>query len=317
MFRAIIRLAVLASACMLFTAASQGADSGATSAQSQIAARSQTITVGRVSSDTVKTAKRLQALAKYLAEKLKPMGISEGKAVVARSNEEMISMLQRGEVDIVSESVFSALQFADEGGARPILREWKKGVASYHTILLTRKGSGLRSLNDLRGKVIAFEDPGSTSAFYIPLAMLRQAGLETVEVKHGQKPPPGKVGYIFTNGEVNVAAWVSKGLADAGAISNLDWDDIGRTPNTLKATLEIFDTSPPVLRSVLLVRGDMPDDLRRAVSDVMTRMHEDPEGKEVLKTYYKVKKYDAISGTVAQDLEGIRRLVPLLQDVMM
>ncbi len=37
-------------------------------------------------------------------------------------------------------------------------------------------------------------------------------------------------------------------------------------------------------------------------------MHESPEGKKVLKKYYKVKKYDELEGEAAEHLAAARRI---------
>ncbi len=287
------------------------ADSG-----TQIAKRNQALTIGRVSGDSVKTVRKLEPMVEYLVKRLSHLGITESATVVARSNPEMAGMLRSGRVDIVSETAFSALQFAEVADAQPLMREWKKGVASYRSVLITRADGGVTRLEDLRGRIIAFEDAGSTSGFLYPLAALRRAGLELVEIEPGQEPPAGKVGYVFTNGEVNVAAWVARGLADAGAISNLDWDDIARTPNALKSSLRVFFEGDPILRSVLLVRGDLDPKIKAEIKSILESMHEDEEGRKVLKAYYKVKRYDAIAGPVAQDMDRLRAIYQAVKDAM-
>jgi len=282
----------------------------------QLAARGKTLVLGRVSDDTVKTLEKLGPMAEYLAKQLSHLGYTAGTPVVARSNEEMADMIRSGEVDVVSETALSALWFAESADAQPLMREWKKGVAAYRSVLIARKSSGVSRLEDLRDKVLAFEDPGSTSGFLYPLAALRQAGLDPVPVRRGQRPPAGKVGYIFTRGEVNVATWVARGLADAGAISNLDWEDIARTPNILKSEIDVFYEGTPILRSVLLVRGDLDDGVKSAIRQVLAAMENEAEGKKVLKAYYKVKRYDEIVGSVEDDLDQLRALYPLVKDAM-
>ena len=102
----------------------------------------------------------------------------------------MIELLRRGEVDLISETPFSAFFLAAHGGGEIILREWKKGKASYYTVFIARKDSGIDSLADLRGKMIVFEDPGSTSAFLVPFIILREQGFEMVELASPRETPP-------------------------------------------------------------------------------------------------------------------------------
>ena len=71
-------------------------------------------------------------------------------------------------VDFYSETILSALYLEAQGGGEIILREWKKGVASYRSVIVARADSGITELADLRGGKVAFEDPTSTSGFFFP-----------------------------------------------------------------------------------------------------------------------------------------------------
>ena len=43
-------------------------------------------------------------------------------------------------------------------------------------------------------------------------------------------------------------------------------------------------------------------------------MHKDKAGRRILKSYYKVKKYDAIEGEAKESLDESRKLFDLIQD---
>jgi len=282
----------------------------------QVAARQQTLVLGRVSQDPVKTLPRLQALAGYLVDHLAHLGITDSEAFVARSNAEMTAMLRSGQVDAVSETVMSAFSYADQAGAELLMREWKRGVSSYRAVLFARSDNDIDTIDDLRGRVIAFEDRGSTSGFLIPMAMLRQHGLEAVELPApGIAPPPGKVGYVFVGTEINIAAWVTRGMVDAGALNNGDWEDVERTPNGLKDQLEVFHQSSAIPRSVLIVRGDMEAELRDTLQRTLAGMADDAAAEEVLDIYYDVARYDRFVGQVARDLDEARAQYEVIQDL--
>jgi phosphonate transport system substrate-binding protein len=277
------------------------------------AAREHTLVVGVVSSDPKSRLPRLEAMARYLALRLRDLGIQRGAALVARNNKEMVELLREGAVDVLSETAFSAVHFTHEAGAKILLREWKKGVAEYRTVFVTRRDSGIGRLADLRGKKIAFEDPGSTTGFLLPLALLTQHGLETVALSSVMRSSTnGAVGYAFAIKEVNIAAWVARGLADAGAFSDGDWNDLARTPAGLKDDLVIFQESEPVLRSLILARGNLRPEVTRRLTDVLLGMSDDPAGREVMAKYNKVAKYDRIVGAAADTLAVVRRLYPLV-----
>ena len=281
----------------------------------QTAARLETLIVGRVSADPVKTLPRLQELSAYLAGHLAHLGITSSRAVVARNNEEMVALLRSGDVDLVSETVMSAMLFSNAAGADFLMREWKRGVASYRSLLFARRDSGIAGLDDLGGRVLAFEDPGSTSGFLIPLAILREHGVEAVELPSpGISPPDGKVGYVFIGNEVNIAAWVARGIVDAGALNSSDWEDVDRTPGMFKDQLMILHESPDIPRSVLLARGDLDPRIRDSLSHTLADMENDPAAESVLDTYYQVARYDRFVGDVLNDLNAVRAQYELIQD---
>ena len=61
------------------------------------------------------------------------------------------------------------------------------------------------------------------------------------------------------------------------------------------------------MRSVMLARGDLRPDVKAALKEVLFAMHEDPEGRKVLKAYNKVKKYDPIGSDATANFDEVRR----------
>ena len=265
--------------------------------------------LGRITDEPEKNVVRLNALGGYLARHLAPHGIVEVDIVITETRAEMAGKLRNGEVDIFSETPFTALALMDEGLAEPLLREWKKGVPQYHSVIFVRTGSGIESLAELKGKKIAFEDSGSTSGYLLPRAAMGAEGLtfEKLDNPRGEAPAD-KVGYSFANGEINVVAWVNRGLADAGAISNLDWANPQKAPAQFKESLTIIHETPPVIRSLMMVRPSLDPAMKTRLTAILSDMHETEEGRAALEEYFKVSKFDGLDDTTAADLDAIRRL---------
>ncbi len=273
------------------------------------------LVVGRVSSDPVKTLPRLQVLADYLVANLVGWGINSGRAIVARDNAEMADMLRRGHVHVLSETAMSALWFAEHAGAHPLLREHKGGVSSYRSFFITSVESPVQSIEDLRGHIVAFEDPGSTTGFLVPLAMLRAAGIPVRRIARGTRPAADEVGYIFTDSEIGVAAMVDRGLAGAGAVSDVDWQEFADKPR-LRDGLRVFAASPTLTRSLLLAGPAVSAELRDQIVRVLAAAHEDTAADEFLQTYYRVSRYDPLVGSTARQLDIARELFPLVDGTM-
>lgn len=56
--------------------------------------------------------------------------------------------------------------------------ENKDGSTGYYSVVFTRADSGIKSLEDLKGKNFAFGDPNSTSGYLIPSYELKQQGYD-------------------------------------------------------------------------------------------------------------------------------------------
>jgi len=64
-----------------------------------------------------------------------------------------------------------------EAKAQIIAKDRWHGSTSYTARIWVRKDSGLKTLEELRGKTIAFVDPASSSGYVYPMVMLIQRGL--------------------------------------------------------------------------------------------------------------------------------------------
>ena len=60
----------------------------------------------------------------------------------------------------------------------------KDGTIDYVALMLTRKDSGIRSLDDMKGRSLAFTDPNSASGYLIPAATLRSKGVDLTDGKY-------------------------------------------------------------------------------------------------------------------------------------
>lgn len=287
---------------------------GASANGTPIPATKRTLVIGKVSTNPKKHYKYLKPMVDYVVRHLHDLGITQGGVLMAKDNEEMIRYLQSGRVDWVTETPFSALIFAQKTGAKIFLRKWKKGVPQYHTVFITRTDSSIRSLADLKGKALAFQDPGSTSGYFVPKAVLLREGLALYPLlTPREKPPADKVGYAFAREEINMATWVYRRLVDAAAYSNLDWEADDHTPKEFRKSLRIFHQTQPFPRAVELARQGLDPRIRARIKAVLLNAHTTPEGKAALKAYQKTTKFDVFTGEAQRGLEEVARILNTLE----
>ena len=278
-------------------------------------AEQDTITISRVSDHPKKNYKRLKPFIDYIAKNLEHMGIRKGKVLLAKDNHQLIKYLREGKVDIVTETPFSSIIYIEKAEAKPLLRRWKKSVPEYGSYIFVRKDRGIDSLEDLKGKVIAFEDPGSTTGYFLPKVTILKKGLEMVELKnYKQKPPSDKVGYCFAGGEPNIAHWVHKGLVDAGALSNIEYREPDEVPVGFLPDFKVIYKTEPVPRNLILVRGDMDTKMQTEVKDILINMRFNEDGKRIMWKLSKTLHFDEFPEGVEEVIKKFKEKYELVKE---
>lgn len=254
------------------------------------------IVLGEVSDEPAKKIKAYQPLADYIASHLGQFGIAVGEVKVAPDQDTMIKWLKDGTVDLFFSSPYSAMLMNDQAGAPIILRCWKSGVAEYKSLILVRKDSGIQSLADLKGHVIAFDAPFSTTAYMLPLAYIIQDGLKPTQVDGADAGVPSdEVGYVFAQGQDNVTAWLVTGKVSAGAFSD---QDIKEVPADVMDQLTVLVETETLPRYLALARPGMDQAQLEAIKALLVGLDQTPEGPDILKSL-KTAKFDELPDSEA------------------
>src|SRR5438105_2831787 len=97
---------------------------------------------------------------------------------IAKDYGDLRTQMENGSIDIGSFSPFAYVDAERGGRIRIIAQSIIEGSATYRGIIIARKGSGLKSIADLKGKRFAFVDPKSASGYLYPRAMLIEKGID-------------------------------------------------------------------------------------------------------------------------------------------
>jgi phosphonate transport system substrate-binding protein len=225
----------------------------------------------------------------------------------------MNSYLRRGRVDWVSETAGTGMSLQQGSGARPLLMTERDGVSHYNTVFFARRDSGIRSLADLRGRSVAFQNPLSTSAYYVPAAELLDAGLSLeILLSPMDRPAPTSVGYLFARSELNISTWVHKRLVDVGVMSNLDWQNPQRVPLTFRKDLVVIRETPDYPRALEMVRGNLDPKVEARLREVLIEAANDPDAREALLQFFKTTRFLPIDASAQHALRyiatGVKRI---------
>ena len=271
----------------------------------------QMITLGDIDSDEpAKKLKRFQPLADYLAEHLESFGIHGGRVVIDRNIEEMGRFLSDGTVDIYFDSPFPSLAVQEVSGSKIILRRWKQGQPEYWSTFIALRGNGISSVNDLVGRVIAFEEPHSTSGFVLPAGTLVERGYDITSIESADDyVAPGEIGYIFSWDEDNTIEFVLQGRVAAGGISNQDYSEL---PEQLKERIVAFDRTVSVPRQLVSVRPGLHAALALEVRALLVSLDQTEEGRLLLKGLKNTRKFDPLPPASESALEELKTLMKLV-----
>lgn len=239
-------------------------------------------------------AERFRPLVEYTARKLTPTGPAKGAVIVAPSAQELMRLLDEQSVDFYLESPYPTYVINRAGAANMILRRWKSGMSDYRSLIVARKASGIARLEDLRGKMIAFEDAGSTSGYILPKLLLFHKGFNVVE-KPGldAKIAATEIGYIFAGMERNVIDRLLQEKVVAGAISN---DDHANLDEKTKARLTIIGESESLPRHLVSVRRNLPEPTIKRLKEILLTMHQDDQGLKILRETDNTTRFDTLPG---------------------
>lgn len=199
----------------------------------------------------------------YLSEKLgMPVEIKVTSDYTAA-----IEAMRAKHIDMAWFGPFSYVIAANVAGAEAIANGVRRsdGKSDYHSVIVTRADSGIKSLADLKGKNFAFVDPASTSGNLIPRKMLIENGIN-----------PDKdfktVYYAGTHNAVELA--VSNKKVDAGADSDNSYGRMAAAGEIDPKINKIIFTSPPIPGSPIAVRKNLPEGFKKKIKDALLTMDE-------------------------------------------
>jgi phosphonate transport system substrate-binding protein len=276
-----------------------------------------TLVIGKISHNPKKHYRYLKPMLTYAVERMRDLGIQKGRIRMAKSKEQLALLMARGEVDWVTETPIAAAYLHAKSGAEILVSKWKKGMPVYNTVFFSLKDGPVKKMEDLKGRIIALEDPASTTAYYLPVHAMLQKGLIPVKLKSFRETPPeDKVGFVFAREEINIATLVNKGLVQAGAFSNLDWDKEDHLPANYRRQFSIFHRLPPVIRAVELVRQDLNPALKQRLKEILLNAEEDPDAKPVLRAYQQTKKFDKLSTEQIESVYDMHNIMDVVDQAL-
>ncbi|MEM1945082.1 MAG: phosphate/phosphite/phosphonate ABC transporter substrate-binding protein [Nitrososphaerota archaeon] len=201
-------------------------------------------------------------LEKFLEDRL---GV-DVEIYVPTSYAAVVEAIRRGHAQAAMMSAWPAYLAWKLGGADVALAEVRmvsiggKLVNStyYYSYWVVPKDSEVKTLEDLRGKVVALPSPLSTSGYLAPLAKLVEKGL--VQVEEGREADPSKFfKVVFTGGYAQAWEALKSGSVDAIVIAG---DVPERLYNEVLSNTRVIERQGPIPSHAVVFSKDLREPLR-------------------------------------------------------
>ncbi len=158
--------------------------------------------------------------------------------------------------------------------ARP---ESNNGISTYHGLIFVRKDNGIKTSKDMKGKIFAFVDKATTAGYILPMAYFKKHGIKNYRTYLKET--------YFAGTHDNAIYDVLNKKADIGAAKNTVFQRLADIDSRITKELAILERSPDVPENGLAVRKNLDISIRNKLKEVILNMHNDPEGKNVLKKF--------------------------------
>ncbi len=162
---------------------------------------------------------------------------------------------------------------------------------------------GADQLPKVAGQTISFVDQGSTSGYLIPSLGLLEAGVD----------PLDDITSLFAGGHDSSVQAVYDGDAAVGVSFNDARGQLLETVPDVGEKVVVFGWSAPIPNDGFAVAGDLPDDLKAAITDALVAYSSSEDGAVVMDELYEI---DGLVPVPEGSYDIIRDLETELSDLL-
>jgi len=225
----------------------------------------------------------------------------EVQPFVATDYTGVIEALRGNKLDIAFLTPASYVLAKNEANVKVVLKSERKGSPFYYAAIITRADSGIKKLEDLRGKIFAFGDPLSTSANVFPRKMLHEHGIDPVrDFKQ----------ILNSGGHDATVLAVLNGKVDAGATyanspdnGDTAWMRYLKNPDDVKK-IRAIAFSEPIPADNLVINANLDEPTAKKIEEIFVELSHDAQGKKMLRDLYQI---DGFVAATDKDYDSVRQ----------
>ncbi len=195
-----------------------------------------------------------EPLKKYLESQLH----KDIELVVTTDYSSMIEAMRFGRIEIAYFGPLSyVLAKSKAPGIEPFAVGVSKGSPTYRSVIITQAESPVRSIDDIKGKLVGFGDPASTSSHLIPRAML--AKHELIGGKDYK--------FVHLGAHDAVARAVQSAQVAVGALSEDIFNNLIAKNSIDPAKLRVIAFSDPIPNYPMVMQGKLDPQIKASIRE--------------------------------------------------
>lgn len=145
----------------------------------------------------------------------------------------------------------------------------------YRGVLVSKKGSGLAKIDDLKGKLIGLTDPGSTSGNLVPRVVFSK--VIGMDIDNFFKKA------VYTGSHELSTVAVHKGKVDAAFVASHRFDNVVDKGEVKLEDFNIIWSSPPIPQDPFVYRSPLCEDIKASIRKTFLGLKDDPNAQAFLK----------------------------------
>lgn len=174
-------------------------------------------------------------------------------------------------VDVGWVSPLAYILAHEECGADMSLVSITRQGTQYWGVVVTRVDSPIQTLEDLKGKRFAWVDPGSTSGYLFPRAMMEAKGVTPDSL--GQQ--------VFAGGHDKVGVAILQGQVDAGAMGKDSIPRLNSIQPDAEQQIRIVEQSEDIPNDGVAFRKGLPNDTVQKIRQALLKISSTEEGQKL------------------------------------
>lgn len=224
----------------------------------------------------------------------------------------LIDAMKAGELDLSEGGAYTQLKAIESGVAELFMGEIRQGLSTYRSFIIVRADDVAKSIEDLKGRVLALTDELSTSGYLVPRVMFDRAGIKD--------PSQFFERIILTGGQDLSLTALMDGDVDVIAVGDYFFLYLSEGE---RSKYRVIAQSEPVPMGPITINknitGDFRERIKRAFLDYSRDVSDEVKATTEIDSFYEaqtsnldaVRGYISISNTLPKvDYEVPYRKIP-------